>query len=301
MRFSIVTAALLALAVTQESRRPLGAALVTVIDGSGASLSDLSAVPLTIMEDGHVRDVVSVRPSTDVPFVSVLVDTANSGVDVPIPELRRGLSDFVRTFLGAEAGAQIALWDFGGRPAEVVAFTTDPAALGRGINRLVRASSSTAVFETIVAASREMDAVSSPRRALIIVSVDSVQTDSTAADRAAQSVRSAGVTVWAIQVARGADLVAFSKGTDLGGHLVRTPPSTGAALDEFLERIAQATGGLRFTIRQANALPSALERVAQHLDAQQEVRFARPSGTPSLPLVASAGKGLQVLVAPWVR
>ena len=178
-------------------------------------MSGLTAKDFVVREDKATREVVSAEASTEPLFITLLVDTTQPpmGILPPTQDLRRALSSFVTTIKGASPDAQIAVMDFAGAAVTSVDFTTDAAVLDQHIQRLFPNRQSDAVLiEAMVDAGKKLSDRPSPRRAIVSVDFNSRDTSADKTMRqAAENIRKAGATVWAVSVAGLADPRARAK------------------------------------------------------------------------------------------
>jgi hypothetical protein len=260
-------------------------ALVTVVAEGGGRVADLTARDFVVREDKATREVVGAELSTEPLFITLLVDTTQPplGVLPPTQDLRKALSSFVEVIKSTSSDAQIAMMGFAGAAVTMVEFTSDAAALDKNIQRLFSNQQSDAVLiEAMVEAGNKLSDKPSPRRA--IVSIDFSSPDSSASrtmKQAAENIRKAGATVWAISI-RG------------------TAPST-STREEVLNVVTQSSGGLRLTAVEPTGLESMLKSVAYSLLSQYTVTFVRPGNTPVKSTEMATTRGTKVLVTPWMR
>jgi hypothetical protein len=260
-------------------------ALVTVVAEAGGPMTNLTAKDFVVREDKATREVLGAELSTDPLFITLLVDTTQPpmGVQPPTQDLRRALASFVKIIKGASPTAQISMMEFAGAAVTTVDFTADAAPIDGNIQRVFPNRQADAVLvEAMVDASKKLSDKPTPRRA--IVSVDFNSPD-TSADRtmrqAAENIRKAGATVWAISI-RGAALSASNR-------------------EEVLNVVTRASGGQRLTAVEATGLEPMLKGVANSLLSQYTVTFARPGNAEVKLTQMETSKGGKVLMTPWMR
>ena len=277
----VLFAAVLAAIAPQQQKT----ALVTVVAEAGGPVTNLTAKDFVVREDRATRDVVAAEVSTDPLFITLLVDTTQPpmGVQPPTQDLRRALSSFVKIIKGGSPSAQISMMEFAGAAVTTVDFTADAAPIDANIQRIFPNRQADAVLiEAMVDAGKKMSDKPTPRRA--IVSVDFNSPD-TSADRtmrqAAETIRKAGATVWAVSI-RGGALSASNR-------------------EEVLNVVTRASGGQRLSGIEATGLEPMLKGVANSLLSQYTVTFARPGNAEVKQTQMETSKGGKVLLTPWMR
>ena len=260
-------------------------ALVTVVAEAGGPMTNLTAKDFVVREDRATREVVGAELSADPLYIALLVDTTQPpmGVQPPTQDLRRALSSFVKIIKGASPTAQISMMEFAGAAVTTVDFTADAAPIDGNIQRIFPNRQADAVLvEAMVEAGKKLSDKPTPRRA--IVSVDFNSPD-TSADRtmrqAADNIRKAGATVWAISI-RGAALSASNR-------------------EEVLNVVTRASGGQRLSGVEATGLEPMFKSVANSLLSQYTVTFTRPGNAEVKLTQMETSKGGKVLMTPWMK
>jgi hypothetical protein len=277
--FSALGAAALATQGTQKT------ALVTVLADAAGRVGNLTGKDFVVREEKATREVVSAELATEPLFITLLVDTTQPPPGIsPMPQdLRKALSAFVETIRAASPTAQVSIMGFAGAAVTHVDFTSDAAALDKYIQRLFPNQQADAVLiEALVDAGKKLGDKPSPRRA--IVSIDFNSTESSAQrtmGQAAEDIRKAGATVWAVSV-RG------------------TSQST-SSREEVLNVVSRASGGQRMTIVEPTGLEPVLKTVANSLLSQYTVTFVRPGSGQVKSTEMETSKGGKVLLTPWMR
>jgi hypothetical protein len=98
--------------------------------------------------------------------IAVLVDTSQA-VTPHVNDLRMALRSFFRDM---QSRSEIALFEFGDRPALLTDYTSDPVRLERGVGRLfARSGSGAYALDALIEASRDLRAKEGGARPIIVV------------------------------------------------------------------------------------------------------------------------------------
>jgi von Willebrand factor type A domain len=260
-------------------------ALVTVVSDNGSRLADLAAKDVVVHEDKAERKVVSVEPATEPMFIALLLDTsaAAAGRQYPVQDLRKAVSNFVKTVTSGQPDTQIAIMTVAGAAVSALDFTTKADEVDRVVQRLFPDQQGGAVMlEALSAASAKFAEKQTPRRVIVTVDFNSPEGGSSSSmKKVAEDVRKSGATVWSVSV----------RGTG----------ESAATREDLLNAISQASGGLRLSAVEASGLDSMLAKVANSITAQYSVTFARPDASPAKAVKMDTTRGAKILLTPWMR
>lgn len=245
-----------ALAAAQAVERRI---YVTVVDQTGAPVTDLTADEFVVREDGALREVLRVTRATEPMQIAVLVDDSEAATPA-IADLRRGLQAFITAL--TPGPHQIALVGVGERPTVLVDYTADPAALAAGVGRLfAKPGSGSYLLEAILEVTRGVVRREARRPVLVLVTTEGEEFSNDYYATVLDAVRKSGAQVHAlVRVASGAE-----------------PASEGVRnRNVVLADAPDRTGGGRHYLLTDSSLPPAFERLAAELVSQYALIYARP-------------------------
>jgi VWFA-related protein len=144
-----VVSALAAAWSAQLAAQPnLKSLYVSVVDNSGQPVPNLGPSDFLVKEDNVPREVLTVQEAEEPMQIAVLVDTSQTARN-DISFMRTALPPFVTTLTNPnDAGRrnEVALIAFGERPTVFTDYTTNPAELQKGIDRIWSQQGSGAYF-----------------------------------------------------------------------------------------------------------------------------------------------------------
>ena len=233
---------------------------VGVVDQSGKPVKDMRMGEILIREDGQDREVVSVKPSSEVLTVALLVDTT-PGAEPYIRDIRKGLAAFVRQLSTAVPGSRVMLMEFGQAAVTIERFTADYEKLTNSINRVFpKSRAGSVLLEALIASNTALAGEPSRRRAVVAFNMEPSDEQSREEPRRINdALRLSGAQLWS---------VSLQKGTNRN-----------AKRDVVLTQITKNSGGHREFIVAESAIETYLTSYADALAAQYEVTYKRPAGT----------------------
>ncbi len=239
---------------------------VTVTGSGGRYISDLSAADFTVLEDGQPQELVFFSRA-DMPMaIAVLIDSSAS-MDRQLQVAQNAAVAFVSRLRDGDIAEII---EFNNRVQIRQPFTGDRQALEEAI-RSVRAGGSTALYNAVYIALKQLEQLRSPdrdepRREVIVVLSDGEDTSSLLTfDELLESAKHSHSVIYSI---------------GLGLDSVRR---THSRLDpEFvLRRLSQETGGRLFLAKQANQLSTVYNEIANELTSQYVLGYLSSHGGAS--------------------
>jgi VWFA-related protein len=230
----------------------------SVLNKQGLPVTNLRASDFVVREEGVEREVTRVSPASEPMRIAVLADTSRA-MEPSINDMRRALRTFFQEMQG---NADIALFEFGERPARLVDYTRDPALLEAGIGRLfARPASGAYVLDAIVEASRDFRTRESARPVIVVISGQGPEFSERYHQDVVEALRASHATLHSIVVTRRRGPIlrdgarerelTFSEGTEL-------------------------TGGRREDLLTSMSLADTLKDLAGELKTQYRLVYVRP-------------------------
>jgi Ca-activated chloride channel homolog len=236
---------------------------VTVTQSGGRYVSDLSETDFTVLEDGQPQELVFFSRANMAMAVSLLIDSSAS-MDRQLQLAQNAAVAFVSRLRDGDVAEII---EFSNRVHVRQSFTGDRQALEEAI-RSVRAGGSTALYNAVYIALKQIEQLRAPdrdqpRREVIVVLSDGEDTSSLLTfDELLEAAKHSHTVIYTI---------------GLGLDSSRRPQSR---MDpEFvLRRLAQETGGRLFLAKQANQLASVYNEIADELTSQYVLGYLSSHG-----------------------
>ncbi len=234
-------------------------AFVSVVDGTtGAPLQELTPRDIVIREDRVAREVLRVTRATGPMPVAVLVDNSTAA-EPHIADIRNALTAFV---LALGDLGPISIISMAERPTLVTDYTSTPAALSAGVQRIFsRPASGATLLEAVLETSNGLKKRESERAAIVILSVGSIEHSTLHYSRALERLKESGAALHAV---------------------VLSPPGRNTfddparQRDMLLDRGVSGTGGFRRDVLSSMAFAPVLTELARALTNQFRVVYARP-------------------------
>lgn len=258
LRATILAASMLAPpAVTEAAERTV---YVTVVDGNGAALTDLTAADLVVKEGGKEREIVKAGPASAKMRLTIAVEErlmADTAV-------RQAMFAFMKRVIDK---AEIRLVTIGLRNNTAADYTSALDVLVAGINKLtLNPRPESQVAEGVNEVASELISAKPERSALVVLAFSGGQAGVDPRS-VLEKVRQSGVTMSAVTLAGGT-----------------TDSSSAAALadqsgrEQVLGDGPKQSGGRRLEVPSTGAFPQALQQIANDLLAQYAITYTLPEG-----------------------
>ncbi|HEX9187352.1 MAG TPA: VWA domain-containing protein [Vicinamibacteria bacterium] len=251
---------------------------VTLLDGKGAVVEDVSPSDVALLENGVARDIVSFKPDRRPLSVAILVDSSAAVGS----SYRLNVVDAV---LGLVArlpdGARYALWTSGDRPTKVVDHTDDRQAAGPAL-RMVAPQGGNYVLDAVAEASADLRKLAreGDRTAVVVVTFTGPEFSYRDKYRAAEEGEKNVDLLLAAQI-------------DAGGDDFETRSN----LSYVLDRVARATGGRYDVVLSSMGVDDALRKLSPHLRSGYRLTYATVADLKRRKLEVSVARpGTKVLL-----
>ena len=260
--FSVLLACLALSAASPAAQQKAAASktaqiYVSVVDSKGDAVPGLTVRDFTVREDGNAREVLRAEPATEPLDVMLIVDDSQAAT-AAIPYLRDGLTKFVERMQGK---AQIGIVTIGERPTSMAQYTTDAAALKKGIGRIfARPGSGAYLLEGVRDVSRGLQRREGPRPVIIALTTEGVEFSNLQYERVLEDLRKSDATFHALAIGSPAAMTSDEM-RNRGLLLAEGTKETGGRHDQLLTPMA---------------IPDRLQQVAGELLNQYLVTYGRP-------------------------
>lgn len=235
---------------------------VTVTDGKGAPVTDLTAANFKVKEAGKEREIVKAEPAKARPRMALMVEERL----MPDQATRVGLFEFVKRLNGA---AEISLITVGLRNTTVTPYVTDPNVVLRAINELsLNPQPTSNLTEGINDIAKIFEQQRPERPVIVVVGFSGGQAGGASASSILNQLRQSAATLYAVTYG--------PPGTAGGSNLGTMGDESGR--EQVLGDGAKQTGGRRTDVVSTGSIPKALEQVADDLAAQYLITYALPDG-----------------------
>jgi hypothetical protein len=235
---------------------------VGVVDKEGRPPASLALGAISVREDGIVREVTKIEPATGPMHIAVLMDTSEASQG-SIPDMRDAVRAFGAAIWAKSPDTQIALYSTGERPTREADFTSSPAALGRGVDRLISASGSGSYFVEAVVEASSAIAKLKPARGVVVAYVDEngPEFSSRRHTHAFEALSAARASLWTVTR------------QGFGNNAMTTENRERSTV---IGDVTTRTGGRSSTVFAPSALVTRFEEIAVQLLSQFAVTYGRP-------------------------
>ncbi len=252
-----------ALAPAAHAQAPRRTLYVSVVDDSGAPVPDLGPSDFIVREDNVAREVLEAEPAAAPMQIALLVDNSQAAAPY-IKDLRDGLESFCTAMTRpTDSGAhnQIAIIGIADRPTILADYTTDLAALKKGIGRIfAQPGSGMTLLDAVYETSQGFIKRGADRPVIVAVTTEATEFGNRLHTEVLTMLKNANARFVSLLVGRG----------DIG--------FSGEARERALliDVGTSDTGGWRENLLTELALKPALDKLANQLSHQYRVTYAHP-------------------------
>jgi VWFA-related protein len=234
-------------------------AFTSVLDAAGEPVQDLAAGDFTVYENGVAREVLDVTRSADPLRIALLVDTSEA-IDNDVSNVRDAVRDFIRAVNGVH---ELALYEFGGRPALLADYSRDLTAHQAAARRLIaRPGTGAYLLDAILEASRDLRKREDLRPVIVVISSDGPEFSDRYHRMVLDDLRSTGATLHSFLIE---------------DRTVPLDRSRSVREREFtLAEGTRGTGGRREHLLTSMSLDERLRDLAVELKNQYQIVYSRP-------------------------
>jgi hypothetical protein len=233
---------------------------VTVVDGNGSPVTDLTAADLVVKEGGKEREIVkAARASTKMRLTIAVEERLMADAAV-----RQGMFAFMKRVIDT---AEVRLVTIGLRNHTAADYTTALDALVTAINNLtLNPRPESQVAEGVLEVATEFAATKTDRPVLVVLAFSGGQAGVDPRN-VLEKVRQSGMTMSVVTLMAG--------GADAGGVGAMSDQS---GREQILGDGPKQSGGRRIEVPSTGAFPKALQQIADDLLAQYAVTYTFPDG-----------------------
>jgi VWFA-related protein len=235
---------------------------VSVVNDAGAPVPDLRPADFIVREDNVAREVLRVEPAADPMQIAVLVDNSAASRD-NISHMRQALPPFVAALTDGQAGQknEVTIIAIGERPTVLADYSTNRAALQKGIDRIWALRDTGAyLMDGITEVCQGFKKREAGRPVIVALTAEGPEFSNRMHDQVIEPLKASGAAFNAIIIGRPSS----SMSTEARER--------GLLLDEG----TRTTGGARIEILAVESLGMKLKQLADQLTHQYKVTYARP-------------------------
>jgi hypothetical protein len=234
---------------------------VSVVDESGAPVSNLGPQDFIVREDNVAREVLRVVPATEPMQVAILVDNSLAATS-HIAHLRDGLPPFVDALTSAPVSRghnEVAIVGLGERPTIFADYTSDPGALRKGIAR-IWPMGGTYLLEGLIEVTAGLKKREAQRPVIVALTTEGPELSSRHWDLVLRPLKDTAAALNVIV------LGSPSGDTSDDAH----------TRDYVIDEGTKMSGGVRDQLLTSMALTTRLKQLANMLTHEYRVTYARP-------------------------
>jgi VWFA-related protein len=244
----------------------------SVVTDRGEPVAGLTSKDFIVREDGAAREVLRVAKDEDPLQLALLVDNSVEMRD-KVADLRRAVGAFVGSL---RPGVEVALITTAERPTIVVPYTSDRAALQKGVENIVALDAGNYVLDAIAEVSQGLAKRANARSVIAIVSGRGLEYSYRDYTEVQRIVKASGTPAVHAMMVGGHDAQRTVAGMSVDLRSGQRPDGTGVDRDIILGRLTKETGGRYEDVLITSALTAKLRQLSAELSNQYRVVFASP-------------------------
>ena len=245
--------------------------VVTVVDGKGRTVPNLTIDDFIVEEDGQPQTINHLSPTGDLPIsIGVILDASGS-MQSKIRTAQRAVDRFFSLIHNDD---EIFLMTFAMRASLIADFTSHRRELTNALMTGVNVGGGTALYDSLYQALQKVKEGRYQRKAVLLVTDGEDTTSLTRFDKALENIREAEMLVYSVGI-KGAP--AFDMGTDpLSGDSRSSTPNSTTVDMKVLNRFGEASGGRAWEISEAafgKNMDAVLDTIAAELRSQYSIGY----------------------------
>jgi Ca-activated chloride channel family protein len=245
--------------------------VVTVVDGKGRTVPNLTSDDFIVEEDGQPQTIKHLSPMANLPTsLGVIIDTSGS-MQSKIRTAQRAVDRFFSLIHNDD---EIFLMTFAMRASLIADFTSHRRELTNALMTGVNVGGGTALYDSLYQALQKVKEGRYQRKAVLLVTDGEDTTSLTRFDKALEDIREAEMLVYSVGI-KGAP--GFDMGTDpLSGDFRPSPPNNTTVDMKVLNRFGEASGGRAWEISEAafgKNMDAVLDTIAAELRSQYSIGY----------------------------
>ena len=223
----------------------------TVLGAGGRPRTDLSEGDFRVLEDGELQEIKRFDYVRDLPIHAGLLLDTSASMRAALPRVTQAAQTFVEETITPKD--RFTLLSFNYQPRVEMKFTSEVDEVSRALQTL-RATSTTALYDSLIFALHYFDGIRGPR-ALLVLSDGEDEASHFDLESTIEVAQRAGVTIYVIGLKEAAQ---------------RGPR-------KILKRFADETGGQAFFVKELSELPAIYQQIQDDLRSQYLIAYQSSS------------------------
>jgi hypothetical protein len=246
--------------------------LVSAIDAQQAAVTNLGPADVTVEENGTPRPVLDLAPVRERLQVALLVDNNGAG----LTDIRRGMAAFLQRVYQV---SDVSIVATAGQNLTLVDFTSDPAAMQRGITNMEARTGppGSHLLEGIDEAAKALGRREGHRKAIVVVSFGGEEFGDLPAESVIDRLRTNGVILDSIVVGK-PEIRGMNRLVSPIDPVYGPPIQPDFNRNLVLEAGPRPSGGRHEQLLQSTGLPAVMASIGDELVHQYQLTYELPPG-----------------------